>query len=200
VDRRIVIVIAALLIAGAAGLFVLLQEQGDYTKVIVLTMQVKKDGVAPVSEEIRYGHAPATGLIFGAFQGMFTDKSGEVVQEFGIHDPRVRFGDRVSGTGEGDGTISGVTVMADEADLLVIAPYTGKEEKFALTDTATGKTLVTTDLAPAVAEFESTYPEDPGTSSYEQGGKNPVEIPVALGGALLVLLLIAVFILMIRRK
>lgn len=199
-DRRILIAIAALVLIGAAGYFVLMQEQGDYAKVIVLTMHINKDGVAPVAEEIRYGHPPATGLISGAFMGTFADGSGKVVQEFGIHDPRLQFGDRVSGTGAGEETISGVTVMADEADLLVIAPYTGKEEKFALTDTATGTTLVSTDLAPAVAEFRNTYPADPGTSPYETEGKAPAEIPVALGGALLVLLLIAVFILMIRRK
>ena len=199
-DRRIVIVIAAALLIAAGGYYYFIQEQGDYAKVIVLTMQVKKDGVAPVAEEIRYGHAPATGLIYGAFRGTFTDASGEVVQDFNIHDPRVQFGDRVSGTDTGGETISGVTVMADEADLLVIAPYTGKEEKFALTDTATGKTLAITDLTGAIAEFKETYPEDPGGAGRtgEPGG-GPA-YPLVLGGIVLVVLFIVAFLLMIRKR
>lgn len=199
-DRKILVIIAALLLVAAAGYFALVQEQGDYTKVIVLTMHVGKEGVAPVAEEIRYGHAPATGLISGAFRGTFTDGSGHVVQEFGIHDPRVQFGDRVTGSGAEGDILSGVTVVEDDADLFLIAPYTGKEEKFALTDAATGKTLAASDLSGAIDTFRETYPDDPGAAPQQTGPAGGLTVPLMLGGIVLVVLFIAVFILMIRKK
>ncbi len=199
-DRRIIIVIAALLLA-AGGCVILSQDGGDYAKIIVLKLRIGDHGVSPVSEEIRYGRAPASGLVSGAFRGTFTDGSGRVVQETGIHDPRIRFGDRIGGNGTGNDILTGVVVRAENADLLLIVPFKGTEETFTLTDSATGRTLATTDLRAAVAEFRNAYPEDPQPASpAQEPWSGPLIVPVMLGGVVLVLLFAIVFILMIRRR
>jgi hypothetical protein len=199
-DRRILLALLAALLIGSAGYFIITRDQGDYSRVIVITLHIGKEGVSPQSEQIRYGHPPVIGLINGKFRATFSDAEGRAVQDFGVHDPRVQFGDRIIGSEDEDGILSGFTVVSDKADMLLIVPYTGTEEKFILSDAATGRTLTSVDLTGAIAEFESTYPKDPGTVTKEAGKESPLTIPIALGGLVIVILFFAVLILMTRRE
>lgn len=199
-DRRILIIIGVVILTIAAAFFIFSSDTGDYSRIIVLSLHVGKDGVTPISEEIRYGHPPVTGLVNGAFRGTFTDAKGNIVQDFGIHDPRVQFGDRIAGNDSEGGSLEGVIVVSDEADLCLAVLYTGKEEKFTLSNTATGTPLARVDLAAAIAEFRDTYPEDPGIAVPSEKPGPPISVPIALAGIVLVILLAAVVAMMIRRK
>lgn len=199
-DWRILFLFLAILAIGAAGYTLISSDTGDYTKVLVITLHIAKGGVSSVSEEIRYGHPPAIGLINGAFRGTLSDAKGDTVRDFGVHDPRLQFGDMIFTNGEGEDILRGITVISNEADLSLILPYTGREEKFTLTDAATGSNLADVDLSRAIAKFRDTYPEDPGTSSPAEKPGTGITIPIALGGAVLVILLFALIVMMTRRK
>lgn len=196
-NRRILVIVIALVIALAAGYFVIVAESGDYSKILVLTLRVSDGGVTPLSEEVRYGHAPATGLAAGTWQGRLLDADGKTVRQFTVWDPRVQLGDSVAE----NGSIRGATTVSQNADLLLVLPYTGKEEHFVLSDTTTGKKLSDVSLAGAAAAFNSTYPDDPDLVAVAGERKIPgVSLPVLAGGCILAVLLIIVAIMMVRGK
>lgn len=192
----ILVLILLILAAGTSGYLFITGGSGDYTKILVITLHVGNAGVRPVSEEIRYGHAPVNGLQSGAWKGQLLDTDGKILREFGVWDPRVQFGDSVME----NGSIRGNVTISDAADLNLVLPYTEKEERFVLSDTATGVKLADVSLAGAAAVFNSTYPDDPDSTSQKNGQGSPSSLAILAGGCILMVLLIVVILNMLRGK
>jgi hypothetical protein len=196
-DRRIVILgIFAAVAAGAGLAYIFISEDGgDYSKILVLRMHAGKDGISGQSAEIRYGHPPAIGLQGGPFRGGLYDAGGDPVREFGVWDPRVQFGDGIVE----DGGLRGFATVSDEADILLIVPYTGEEERFVLSDAESGTVLADVDLQGAAANFSRVYPDDPSGPAVSRPERE-IPLPVVIGGLVLVVLLTGILASMMKKR
>lgn len=201
-DRRILLIVAALVVL-AAGLYLFLPgPQGDYSKVLILRMHLTDGTVRGESAEVRYGHPQETSYRSGPLEGKLLTAEGKVTKEFSLWDPSVQLGDAVETDANGSEVFRSVTVVSRENDLLLVLPYSGEEKSFALSDKRTGRSLTTMDLTAAGDTFKKTYPADPGSPV-----KNQTLLPALEGssvtiviGVVLVLLLGIMVVSMLRRR
>jgi hypothetical protein len=199
-DRRILFLVAAILI-GAAGLYFFLPgEQGDYAKVLIIKMHLTKGAVHGESAEVRYGHPPVTSYRSGPLLGKLITAEGKVTREFSVWDPSVQLGDAEELQENGTEVFRSVTVTSRESDLVLVLPYTGEEKQFDLLDTRTGREVATMNLSAAGTAFEKTYPADQAIAS------KPFPLPqishtLIVGTVIIIFFILAlIFVPLIQRK
>jgi len=192
-----------------AGLIILVLLQGigiaaadeppDYSKIVVVHLNINKSGVTEKSVEMRYGHAPNLETRSGDFKGILKSADGSTIREFDLWDPRNQLGDVLEKDTDSSGYLSGYLTHSDNADLALILPYYEKQMMFELYDKKTGTLLKKVNMSPAITKFQSNYPKDPGIISV-----SPIQfdksIVYMITGIVISILIIGTILSMIRKK
>ena len=161
------VVLLLLLVPAAAA------QENPYQKIAVITFSFTGTGITEISSEIRYGTAPHMDIQTGTINGLLLDRQHRTINEFSIRDPRIQVGE---GDGSGGG-LAGSTQYSPYGEFGVIIPYTPDLQYVTLEDSATGDTLATVDLSPAIGNFQQVYPQDPDMQSAGNAaaaGQSPV--------------------------
>ncbi|MDP3396891.1 MAG: hypothetical protein Q8S57_09555 [Methanoregula sp.] len=200
-DKRwwILLLVCAILAAGVLLYAFNGEEQGDFTKVLVIKLHIGQNGVREDLVSLRYGHPPEIGLRSGSFSGRLLSADGKTVKEFAIWDPRIQLGDMVIDDGHGGEMLSGAKVQSPEADLLLTLPYTGVEERFELHDRSSGRLIKSVNLSSAITSFSQTYPSDPDGPRIVSAQQGLPLITMIAGGAIFFLLVLVVL-MMVRKR
>ena len=171
----------------------------DYSKIIVVHLNINKSGITEQSVEMRYGHAPNLETRFGDFKGTLKSADGSTIREFDLWDPRYQLADALEKDNESSGYLSGYLTNSDTADLVLILPYYENQMTFELYDKKTGTLLKKVNMSPAITKFQSNYPKDPGSVSV-----SPIQfdtqIVYVITGVLISILIIGMILSMIRKK
>ena len=174
-------------------------EPPDYSKIVVVHLNINKNSITEKSVEMRYGHAPNLETRYGDFKGTLKSADGSTIREFDLWDPRYQLGDILEKDNESSGYLSGYLTYSDNADLFLILPYYEKEMTFELNDKKTGALLKKVNMSQAIIKFQSSYPKDPGSVS-----ASPIQFdkPVIylIIGVVISILIIGMILLMIRKK
>ena len=192
-----------------AGLIVLVLLQGiglaaadeppDYSKIVVVHLNINKNSITEKSVEMRYGHAPNLETRYGDFKGTLKSADGSTIREFDLWDPRYQLGDVLEKDNESSGYLSGYLTYSDNADLSLILPYYEKEMTFELNDKKTGALLKKVNMSQAIIKFQSSYPKDPGSVSV-----SPIQfeksVTYLIIGVVISIFIIGVILSMIRKK
>ncbi len=195
----ILLLVCAILAAGIFAYFIFRQEDGDYSKMLVINLHIGANGVTENFVGLRYGHPPRAGLSTGTFSGKLLSADGSTVQEFTLWDPRMQVGDRILDDGQGGEVLSGEIVRSSEANLLLNLPYTGVEKQFELHDRVTGRLMKSVNLSSAITSFSETYPSDPTGPAIVPSPQGLPFIAVIAGCVLFVLMVLVVF-MMVRKQ
>jgi hypothetical protein len=179
-------------LAGAA-------EPADYSKIIIMHLNISEGRVTEKSVEMVYGHAPNPGLQSGDFKGIVKTSGGATLKEFDIWDARYQLGDVQENNNESSSNLTGYLAYTDSADFTLILPYQEDQMNFELYDKKSGTLLKSVNMSPAISQFQSTYPKEPGGISYSLP---PVKAPLVylITGIVLSLLLMGMIISMMRKK
>jgi len=195
------------LVTGGLIVLVLLQvigltaaeEPPDYSKIVIVNLNIKNNSIAEKSVEMRYGHAPNLETRYGDFKGTLKSADGSTIREFDLWDPRYQLGDVLEKDNESSGYLSGYLAYSDNADLTLVLPYYENQMTFELNDKKTGALLKKVNMSPAIIKFQSTYPKDPGSVSV-----SPIQFdkPVIylIIGIVISILIIGMILSMIRKK
>jgi len=195
------------LVTGGLIVLVLLQvigltaaeEPPDYSKIVIVNLNIKNNSIAEKSVEMRYGHAPNLETRYGDFKGTLKSADGSTIREFDLWDPRYQLGDVLEKDNESSGYLSGYLAYSDNADLTLVLPYYENQMTFELNDKKTGALLKKVNMSPAIIKFQSTYPKDPGSVSV-----SPIQFdkPVIylIVGIVISILIIGMILSMIRKK
>jgi hypothetical protein len=192
-----------------AGLIVLVLLQGiwlasaeetpDYSKIVIVHLNINKSSIIEKSVEMRYGHAPNLETRSGDFKGILKTADGSTIREFELWDPRYQLGDVLEKNNESSGYLSGYLTYSDNADLALILPYYENQMTFELYDKKTGSLLKKVNMSQAIIKFQARYPKDPGSVSV-----SPVQFdrPVIylFVGVVISILIIGMILSMIRKK
>ena len=175
------------------------QGQPDYSKIIIVNLNISKSGVTEKSVEMRYGHPPNLETRYGDFRGMIKSADGSTIREFDLWDPRYQLGDVLEKDNESSDYLSGYLSYSDNADLTLILPYYENQMMFELIDKKTGVLLKEVNMSLAIKKFQSTYPKDP------EGMKIPPiqfdsSVIYLIIGIVLSILIIGMILSMTRRK
>ncbi len=189
------IVLLLLQVTGLASA----EEPPDYSKIVIVHLNINKNSITEKSIEMRYGHAPNLETRYGDFKGMLKSADGSTIREFDLWDPRYQLGDVLETDNESSGYLSGYLTYSDTADLFLILPYYENQMTFELSDKKTGTLLKKVNMSQAIIKFQSNYPKDPGSVSV-----SPVQFdkPVIylIIGVVISLLIIGTILSMIRKK
>jgi hypothetical protein len=179
-------------LAGAA-------EPADYSKIIIMHLNISEGRVTEKSVEMVYGHAPNPGLQSGDFKGIVKTSGGATLKEFDIWDARYQLGDVQENNNESSSNLTGYLAYTDSADFTLILPYQEDQINFELYDKKSGTLLKSVNMSPAISQFQFTYPKEPGGISYSLP---PVKAPLVylITGIVLSLLLMGMIISMMRKK
>lgn len=171
----------------------------DYSKIVVIHLNINKSGITEQSVEMRYGHAPNLETRFGDFKGTLKSADGSTIREFDLWDPRYQLADVLEKDNESSGYLSGYLTNSDTADLALILPYYENQMTFELYDKKTGTLLKKVNMSPAITKFQSNYPKDPGSVSVSpvQFDKQMVYV---ITGVAISILIIGMILSMIRKK
>jgi hypothetical protein len=174
-------------------------EPPDYSKIVVVHLNINKSGITEQSVEMRYGHAPNLETRFGDFKGTLKSADGSTIREFDLWDPRYQLADVLEKDNESSGYLSGYLTNSDTADLALILPYYENQMTFELYDKKTGTLLKKVNMSPAITKFQSNYPKDPGSVSVSpvQFDKQMVYV---ITGVAISILIIGMILSMIRKK
>ncbi len=171
----------------------------DYSKIIVLHLNLNKSGITEQSVEMRYGHAPNLETRFGDLKGTLKSADGSTIREFDLWDPRYQLADVLEKDNASSGYLSGYLTSSDTADLALILPYYENQMTFELFDKKTGTLLKKVNMSPAITKFQSNYPKDPGSVSV-----SPVQfdtqIVYVITGVVISILIIGMILSMSRKK
>lgn len=192
-----------------AGLIVLVLLQGigvaaaeetpDYSKIVVMHLNINKSSITQKSVEMRYGHAPNLETRYGDFKETLKSADGSTIREFYLWDPRYQLGDVLEKDNESSGYLSGYLTYSDTADLALILPYYENQMTFELNDKKTGALLKKVNMSQAITKFQSSYPKDPGSVSV-----SPIQFdkPVMylIIGVVIFILIIGMMLSMSRKK
>jgi hypothetical protein len=174
-------------------------EPADYSKIIVMHLNISQGRVTEKSVEMVYGHAPNPGHQSGDFKGVLKTSGGATLKEFDIWDARYQLGDVLENTSESSGYLTGFLNYTDNADFTLILPYQQDQVNFELYDKKSGTLLKSVNMSPAISQFETTYPKEPGGISFSLP---PVDITFVylITGIVLSLLLMGMVLSMMRKK
>jgi hypothetical protein len=187
-----------LIIIQATGLTAA-QDQPDYSKIVIMNLNISKSGVTEKSVEMRYGHPPNLETRYGDFKGMIKSGDGSTIREFDLWDPRYQLGDVLEKGNESSDYLTGYLTYSDNADLTLILPYYQNQTTFELIDKKTGVMLKEVNMSPAIKKFQSAYPKDPESVSIPPIQINSSVIYLFIGLVISVLI-IGMILSMARRK
>ena len=163
--RRFVIAALIFLVLLQGIGFAAADDLSDYSKIVVVHLNINKSSITEKSVEMRYGHAPNLETRYGDFKGMLKSADGSTIREFDLWDPRYQLGDVLEKGNESSGYLSGYLSYSDNADLALILPYYENQMIFELNDKKTGALLKKVNMSQAITKFQSSYPKDPGSVS-----------------------------------
>ena len=175
----------------------------DYSKVLILHLNISNGVVNEESVGMQYGHPPNLGLQAGDIHGSLKTSTGEVLRGFDIWDPRYQLGDAVIGDNGTNLSLTGAVNYSDTADFTIVMPYYRDQMTLDLTDRRTGRLLKSVNFSGAIDQFRSTYPGDPGA---DVAPAPMFQLPLddsilyLITGCVLVILLMAMILSMIRKK
>jgi hypothetical protein len=192
-----------------AGLIFLLLLQGiglaaaqnppDYSKIVIVNLNISKSGVTEKSVEMRYGHPPNLETRYGDFKGIIKSSDGSTIREFDLWDPRYQLGDVLEKDNESSGYLSGYVTHSENADLTLILPYYENQVSFELIDKKTGVLLKEVNMSQAIKKFQSSYPKDPESVSIPPVRFDSSTIYLIIG-IVISILIIGMILSMSRRK
>lgn len=175
------------------------QVQPDYSKIVIISLNISKSGFSEKSVEMRYGHPPNLETRYGDFKGMIKSADGSTIREFEQWDPRYQLGDVLEKDNDSSDYLSGYLTYSDNADLTLILPYYENQTTFELIDKKSGVLLKEVNMSPAIKKFQSAYPKDPESVSIP-----PIRIDSSLiyliVGIIISVLIIGMILSMARRK
>ncbi len=192
-----------------AGLIFLVLLQGiwfasandspDYSKIVVVHLNINKSSITEKSVEMRYGHPPNIEGRSGDFKGTLKSTDGSTIREFTLWDPRYQLGDVLEKDNESSDYLSGYLTYSDNADLVLILPYYENQMTFELHDKKTGTLLKKVNMSQAITKFQSNYPKDPGSVSVLpiQFDKSVIYV---ITGVVISILIIGMILSMVRKK
>jgi hypothetical protein len=192
-----------------AGLIFLVLLQGiwfasandspDYSKIVVVHLNINKSSITEKSVEMRYGHPPNIEGRSGDFKGTLKSTDGSTIREFTLWDPRYQLGDVLEKDNESSNYLSGYLTYSDNADLVLILPYYENQMTFELHDKKTGTLLKKVNMSQAITKFQSNYPKDPGSVSVLpiQFDKSVIYV---ITGVVISILIIGMILSMVRKK
>jgi hypothetical protein len=173
-------------------------EPADYSKIIIMNLNISQGKVTEKSVEMAYGHAPNPGRQTGDFKGMIKTSSGSTIREFDIWDARYQLGDVLEYNNDSSLYLAGRLTYTDNADFTLILPYQEEQTNFELYDKKSGALLKSINLSPAISQFQSSYPKEPKGISFSLP---PVDRPrIYLITGIVLSLLLAVMILVMMKK
>ena len=174
-------------------------EPADYSKIIIMNLNISQGKVTEKSVEMAYGHAPNPGRQSGDFKGMVKTSSGTPVREFDIWDARYQLGDVLENNNDSSGYLVGYLAYNDNADFTLILPYQEEQTNFELYDKKSGALLKSINLSPAISQFQSSYPKEPKGFSFSLPPMDRQHI-FLITGIVLSLLLAVMVLFMMKEK
>ncbi len=135
------------------------QGQPDYSKIVIVNLNISKSGFTEKSVEMRYGHPPNLETRNGDFKGMIKSADGSTIREFDLWDPRYQLGDVLEKDNESSGYLSGYLTYSDNADLTLILPYYENQTTFELIDKKTGVLVKGGEYVPCNKKFSIGVPK-----------------------------------------
>jgi hypothetical protein len=194
----VIVCLVLLVILQGTGIAVA-QDQPDYSKIVIVNLNISKSGFTEKSVEMRYGHPPNLETRYGDFKGMLKSSDGSTIREFDLWDPRYQLGDVLEKGNESSDYLTGYLTYSDNADMTLILPYYQNQTTFELIDKKTGVMLKEVNMSHAIKKFQSAYPKDPESVSMP-----PIRIDSAviylIIGIILSILIIGMILSMARRK
>jgi hypothetical protein len=174
-------------------------EPADYSKIIIMNLNISQGKVTEKSVEMAYGHAPNPGRQTGDFKGMIKTSSGSTIREFDIWDARYQLGDVLEYNNDSSLYLAGRLTYTDDADFTLILPYQEEQTNFELYDKKSGALLKRINLSPAISQFQSSYPKEPKRISFSLP---PMDRPriYLITGIVLSLLLAMMILVMMKKK
>jgi hypothetical protein len=173
-------------------------EPADYSKIIIMNLNISQGKVTEKSVEMAYGHAPNPGRQTGDFKGMIKTSSGSTIREFDIWDARYQLGDVLEYNNDSSLYLAGHLTYTDDADFTLILPYQEEQTNFELYDKKSGALLKSINLSPAISQFQSSYPKEPKGISFSLPPMDRPRIYLITG--IVLSLLLAVMILVMMKK
>ena len=82
-------------------------DSPDYSKIVVVHLNIDKSTITEKSVEMRYGHPPNIEGRSGDFKGTLKSADGSTIREFNLWDPRYQLGDVLEKDNESPGYLSG---------------------------------------------------------------------------------------------
>jgi hypothetical protein len=174
-------------------------EPADYSKIIIMNLNISQGKVTAKSVEMAYGHAPNPGRQSGDFKGMVKTSSGTPLKEFDIWDARYQLGDVLEYNNDSSGYLVGYLAYTDNADFTLILPYQEEQTNFELYDKKSGAMLKSINLSPAISQFQSSYPKEPKKFSLSLPSLDRSGIYLVTG-IVLSLLLAVMILFMVKKK
>jgi hypothetical protein len=199
------LLICLLLVGPVCGAY----PSEDYSKVLILHLNISNGTVNEQSVEMQYGHPPSLGFQTGDIHGILKTSEGKVINEFDLWDPRYQLGDGVVISDNSTNlSIIGAVNYSDTADFTLVMPYYADQMTLDLTDKRTGSLLKTVNFSSAIGRFRATYPADPGVNPSPGFRLQIPEIRLPSGDTLaylviscgLITLVIMMIIVMFRKK
>lgn len=189
------IILVLLFVTGTAAA----AEPPDYSKIIVVHLNLNKSIISEKSVEMRYGHAPNLEMRSGDFRGTIRSADGSILREFNLWDPRYQLGDVLEKDNESPGYLSGYLDISESADLTLVLPYYENQMTFELYDKKSGALLKEVNMSPAIVKFQSYYPKDPENVSI-----SPLRLDKTafylVTGIVISILIIGMILSMVRKK
>ena len=108
------------------------------TKGVLVRFNINNGVITELGSEVVDSH-PDLGLQHAHFVGEVFSSIGELLDSFGIWDPRIQLGDEV--------------VFTEDVDFHVIFPFHDNVQTFVMTDAETGDPLVTVDLTKTIGQY-----------------------------------------------
>ena len=174
-------------------------EPADYSKIIIMNLNISQGKVTEKSVELAYGHAPNPGRQSGDFKGMVKTSSGSTLREFDIWDARYQLGDVFEYNNDSSMYLAGCLTYTDNAEFTLILPYQEEQTNFELYDKKSGVLLKSINLSPAISQFQSSYPKEPKGISFSMPPMDRPRIYLITGIVLSLLLAVMIFSMM-RKK
>ena len=189
------ILLVLLFVTGTAAA----AEPPDYSKIIIIHLNLNKSTITEKSVEMRYGHAPNLEIRSGDFRGTIRSADGSILREFNLWDPRYQLGDVLEKDNASPGSLSGYLDISDSADLTLVLPYNENQMTFELYDKKSGALLKEVNMSPAIVEFQSYYPKDPENVSISPLRMDKTALYLVTG-IVISILIIGMILSMVRKK